>query len=197
MIDKLIKDTYHLQRLLHLAGYDCGPIDGIRGPQSNKALEHWLLDAAEYRSIYGNLDERSEKNLEELLPFLQKIVRIWFKEKVNDFMAKHGVKVKIICGTRTWKEQNDLYNKRPRVTSVKAGYSFHNFGIAFDIGIFSQSGKYYEDNEMYDKLYEECSAPEGFFWGGLWKKLHDSPHYQYNGFGSTSAKVRKKYLENG
>ena len=130
-----------MQRILKFAGYECGQIDGIRGAKTNKAIENWLLDCDKYRKQYGTLDERTEKNLESLLPCVQRAFRKWYAEKVKGWQEKHSVTVKIICGTRTIKEQNDLYaigrtTKGSKVTNAKGGSSFHNFGIAFDIGIF-------------------------------------------------------------
>lgn len=202
MIEKFLSDIFYLQRILHLGGYDCGEVDGIRGRKTNKALERWLLDADLYKRSYGTLDSRSEKNIETLLPICQKLVRQWFLNKVRYWANDNEVVVKIICGTRTWKEQDDLYaqgrtKKGSKVTNAKAGYSFHNYGIAFDIGIFSKDGKYFTDNELYDKLHEDCGCPDCFYWGGNFKSLHDAPHYQYDEFGRTSTKVRKHFLSKG
>lgn len=135
------KDTFYLQRILKFAGYECGKIDGIRGARTNKAIENWLLDCDKYKKQYGTFDERTEKNLESLLPSVQKVFRVWYAEKVKAWQEKHSVTVKVICGTRTIQEQNDLYalgrtKKGSKVTNAKGGSSFHNYGIAFDIGIF-------------------------------------------------------------
>ena len=75
------------------------------------------------------------------MPSVQKIFRVWYADKVKAWQEKNGVTVKIICGTRTIKEQNELYaigrtKAGKKVTNAKGGSSFHNYGIAFDIGIF-------------------------------------------------------------
>lgn len=37
---------------------------------------------------------------------------------------------RLICGLRTYDEQDKLYAKRPRVTNARGGQSMHNFGVA-------------------------------------------------------------------
>lgn len=202
MIEKFLKDTYYLQRILHLGGFDCGEVDGVRGRKTNAALEKWLLEADLYKKEYGSLDKRTEENLETLLPICQKLIRRWFLNKVRGWAEMHDYQVKIICGTRTWGEQDALYQQGrttagKKVTNAKAGYSFHNYGIAFDIGVFDAKGRYLTNDEPYELLYKDCGSPDCFDWGGNFKTLHDTPHYQYNEFGDTSSKVRKKFLAKG
>lgn len=53
-------------------------------------------------------------------------------------------------GLRTYEEQNALYAQGRtapgnKVTNAKGGFSNHNFGIAFDIGIF-EGAKYLGDS---------------------------------------------------
>jgi peptidoglycan L-alanyl-D-glutamate endopeptidase CwlK len=198
MNEVLLKDTAYLQRLLNFAGYDCGTVDGIRGRKTNNAIEQWLLDEDKYIKRYGKLDDRSEKNLQTIIPFLQRDIRRWFKEKVTPWMQKNNVVVKIICGTRTYAEQDTLYAKGrtapgPKVTNAKGGYSLHNFSVAIDVGIFSASGKYFEDDTWYKKLVDECGCPDEMLNGGDWKSLKDYPHYQYDKYGSSSKKIREVF----
>ena len=190
MNEVLLKDTAYLQRLLNFAGYDCGTVDGIRGRKTNNAIEQWLLDEDKYIKRYGKLDDRSEKNLQTIIPFLQRDIRRWFKEKVEPWMQKNNVVVKIICGTRTYAEQDALYAKRPKVTNARGGYSLHNFAVAFDVGIFDAKGAYFEDDKWYKKLVDECGCPDEMLNGGDWKSLKDYPHYQYDKYGSSSKKIR-------
>lgn len=193
MNEVLLKDTAYLQRLLNFAGYDCGTVDGIRGRKTNNAIEQWLLDEDKYIKRYGKLDDRSEKNLQTIIPFLQRDIRRWFKEKVEPWMQKNNVVVKIICGTRTYAEQDALYAKRPKVTNARGGYSLHNFAVAFDVGIFDAKGSYFEDDKWYKKLVDECGCPDEHLNGGDWKSLCDYPHYQWDKYGSSSKKIREVF----
>lgn len=189
------KDTFYLQRLLKFAGYDCGKIDGIRGNKTNKAIENWLLESDRYRKQYGLLDKRTEENIFSLIPQIQQKVRFWFVSKVIPWMNNTGYTVKVICGTRTIQEQNELYaigrtKKGSKVTNAKGGSSFHNFGIAFDIGIFKGSS-YLTNDDIYKKLVDECGTPEGMLNGGSWQTFKDYPHFEVAKYGSKSANVRK------
>src|SRR5262249_35079960 len=91
--------------------------------------------------------------------------------------------VRIISGTRTYAEQDALFKKRPKVTNARGGQSNHNFGIAWDIGIFDD-GKYLGgDNRREDKAYTNLGAfikerIRDLEWGGDWKTCVDKPHYQ-------------------
>ena len=89
--------------------------------------------------------------------------------------------VKIICGTRTYAEQDALYAQGrtapgPIVTDASAGYSNHNFGIAFDIGIFN-GGVYLADSPLYTKV-GTLGRAQGLEWGGEWIVFTDEPHFQ-------------------
>lgn len=195
MINKIVNDTEYLQRLLKFAGYDCGKVDGIRGYKTNKCLEQWLLDADKHLKKFGTLDQRTESNLSTLLPSVQFNIRKWFHDHVLNWMNKTGYSVKVICGTRTINEQNELYaigrtKSGSKVTNAKGGSSFHNFGIAFDIGIF-QGSKYITNDDIYKQLVQECGCPEEMLNGGSWTSFKDYPHFEVAKYSSKSANVRK------
>lgn len=131
-----------------------------------------------------NFDPRTEKNLATLLPKAQVIARQFMERAVAELKPR-GCDVRIISGSRTYKEQDALYaqgrtvaplGKSHIVTNARGGQSNHNFGIAFDIGIF-EGGRYLEESPLYRQLGpigEAC----GLEWGGRWKTITDEPHYQ-------------------
>jgi peptidoglycan L-alanyl-D-glutamate endopeptidase CwlK len=129
----------------------------------------------------GN-DQRSGKNIETLHPMVRE--KAWeFMEKTTAYLKEHhpGVQVKIISGTRSYEEQDELYRQGRRkpgriVTNAPGGFSNHNFGIAFDIGLF-RSGHYLEESSIYREL-GSVGESIGFEWGGRWKRFCDEPHYQ-------------------
>jgi peptidoglycan L-alanyl-D-glutamate endopeptidase CwlK len=90
---------------------------------------------------------------------------------------------KILSGTRTYAEQDALADQRPVVTKARGGQSNHNFGIAWDIGIFD-NGKYYTGSSAKEeKAYDDLAAlikanVSGLEWGGDWTSFVDKPHYQ-------------------
>lgn len=135
------------------------------------------------------MDARSQANIETLQEQVQPLATKFLVD-ANALMNPKGYSVEIIAGSRTYAQQNALYaqGRTPpgiRVTNAPAGYSLHNFGIAFDIGIFS-GGKYVDDflnDNDCDNLYKSL-APVGknlgLEWGGDWTSICDYPHYQYN-----------------
>lgn len=139
------------------------------------------------------LDPRTEKNLATLTPPTQAKARE-FMELAIPAMRRSGFIIRIISGNRTYEEQDALYNQRTknggRVTKARGGYSNHNFGIAFDVGLFDSYG-YLEESKQYDvcgKLGESI----GLIWGGHWPSFVDKPHFQLN-TGKTLAQLRAEH----
>lgn len=121
-------------------------------------------------------DPRSEGVIATLHPRLHDLARAFVNAA-----AKTGITIKLISGLRTYAEQNALYAKGriapgKKVTNAPAGYSNHNFGIAFDIGIW-QNGQYLDDSPLYRQV-APLAKTLGFEWGGDWKSFADEPHYQ-------------------
>lgn len=186
----------YLQRILNLAGYNAGKVDGVIGAKTLAAIAAW--EAAEQEAIrqYGKYDDRTESNLSTLIPAAQKAARQWL-QKVMAWANENGLKVQIICGTRTYAEQDALYaqgrtTRGQKVTNARGGYSLHNFGLAFDLGIF-RGGKYLESDSEYRRLHTECGHPQGYTWGGNWKSIVDCPHYQYAAYGDAVSTIRSKF----
>lgn len=135
------------------------------------------------------VDERSERNIKTLDPRVQPLARELIEKAVE-----LGINAKVISGSRTYAEQDKLYAqgrsaKGPVVTKAKGGQSWHNFGLAFDVGIFSADGKtYYGEHKDYARL-GAVGEKLGLEWGGKWKFV-DEPHFQFNPKGYTLAEMR-------
>ena len=122
------------------------------------------------------IDERSIKTIATLLPEVRPSAI-----KLVEESAAAGIIIKIISGTRTYAEQDALYAKgrtKPgrKVTNAKGGYSNHNFGIAFDVGIFS-GANYIPESSKYNTV-GAIGKKLGLEWGGDWKSFQDEPHFQ-------------------
>jgi peptidoglycan L-alanyl-D-glutamate endopeptidase CwlK len=176
-------DVWFGQRLLSSCGLYTDKIDGVYGKNTAAAEAAFNKLFIKYADQYGRFDDRTETNIGTLLPKAQIAAR---KAMVAVAALGGGLTVKILSGTRTYAEQTALYAQgrtRPGgvVTKAKAGQSNHNFGIAFDIGIFKGS-KYYEGkNAAEEKAYVDASKlikPVGLDWGGDWKSIKDTPHYE-------------------
>lgn len=147
-------------------------------PQSEAKASEWIADP------------RSEKNLATLEPVTAKLAR----EHLRRLHAE-GLNFKITSGTRTFAEQAKLFAKGrtapgPRVTNARPGSSWHNFGVAYDLTLFSgknpvwESPKYTRAGEIGEEL--------GLRWGGRFKSLVDRPHFE-RPLGLTLAQARSKY----
>lgn len=170
-------DVRFLQRLLKSAGFDHGKIDGIWGSKTDKAEDEFIKKYEELAERYGRFHQRSERNIVTLHPKAQEAARKFLQK-----MKEANINVRIISGTRTYAEQDALFAQGrtkpgPIVTNAKGGQSNHNFGIAWDIGIFSSSGEYLSSSPLYDKA-AQVGLFNGLEWGGNWQSFVDKPHYQ-------------------
>jgi peptidoglycan L-alanyl-D-glutamate endopeptidase CwlK len=124
----------------------------------------------------SKVDDRSEKNIGTLLPEVQPIARALVQKA-----AANGIQIKIISGLRSYEQQDALYAQGrtapgPKVTNARGGYSNHNFGIAFDVGVFS-GNSYLPESPKY-KAVGVLGMDLGLEWGGNWTSVVDQPHFQ-------------------
>lgn len=189
------KDSLFLQRYLRAAGLYHGEIDNIWGPKSRDAYNEFLEIALRIEG--EGFDYLSKKNIRWLLPQTQKLAVTFLNE------MDMGDHLKIISGLRTYREQDKLYDigrKTPGkiVTKARGGQSYHNFGIAWDVGVYDDEGNYINVHEPYHTLAEKFllrreslknmdRVEAGAFW--KWK---DWPHYQI-GMGMSIKKVREHF----
>lgn len=181
---RLFKDDIKFeQRLLKSAGFYAGKIDGSYGPLTQAAEDTWHADYLATQTRFGAVDVRSESNIATLLPVMQTKARQVLKLAL-DREGDTGVHCLILSGTRTYAEQDELFRKIPKVTNARGGQSNHNFGIAFDIGLF-KGGKYLTgiskaENKAYSDFAAAVKAANlGLEWGGDWVSFKDPPHYQF------------------
>jgi len=117
--------------------------------------------------------------------------------KANNLLGKF-VRLRFSHVYRSPKEQDILFNKKPKVTNARGWQSIHNYGLAFDIvllidkdenGTFETATwdmiKDFDGDKIADwmevvKVFKDA----GWEWGGDWKKFKDGPHFQKT-FGHT------------
>lgn len=102
---------------------------------------------------------------------------------LDEVWRQLGIKLIIIHTLRTWEEQAALWAKGrgapgPRVTNARPGYSYHNFGLAFDVAIIGKDGKITWTSPHW-QLIGEIGKELGLFWGGDFKTLADYGHFEY------------------
>ncbi len=198
-------DTKFAQRLyvasglyLQPDGKTPRPLDGIHGSGTSKAEADFDAACDRIAAKYGVFDARSESNIRTLVLPAQMAARMMLFD-LNAAGKKAGLVYKVLSGTRDYAEQTALYNqgrttKGNIVTNAKAGYSNHNFGIAWDIGIF-KGGLYYTGGKLkptatepnpptpttqeaaYVAAAKLALAKQKLDWGGNWKNSTDLPHY--------------------
>lgn len=155
-------------------------VDGRAGPETWTAIYSHIVKAkaraADPAKLIDTVDPRSEKLIAALLPEVQPAARA-----LVHTAAQNGIQIKIISGLRSYSEQDELFAQgrtKPgvRVTNARGGYSNHNFGIAFDVGVF-EGKKYLPESTKY-KAVGVLGMDLGLEWGGNWKTIIDEPHFQ-------------------
>jgi len=128
-----------------------------------------------------------------------------FLAAAQPILAKHGVTAEVLSGLRSWQQQSALYAQgrtRPGniVTKARPGLSWHNYGLAIDLGLFA-GGKYLDDvtPARAQRIYKELgalAATMGMEWAGNWKSFPEGPHFQWTA-GFTITQLRAKMEKNG
>jgi peptidoglycan L-alanyl-D-glutamate endopeptidase CwlK len=188
-------DVLFTQRLLKCASLYDGPLDGVWTGILDAAADAFEATCEASAAALGRFDPRSERNIRTLLPVAQGLAR--------RFLARAqagGRDIRVISGTRTYAAQDALFrmgrfgNPPPRVTNARGGQSNHNFGIAWDIGVFD-AGAYLPESPVYSMLGEEIVLP-GLEWGGNWTTFQDRPHFQLaTGLPITTVRTRFEHGE--
>lgn len=197
MSDRLFEDdVVFLQRLLKSGGLYTDKIDGIWGPNTDAAVKAFETRSAQIAAALGTFDARTERSIQTLHLRAQEAARACMTA-----IRAAGINARIISGTRTYAEQNVLYRKGrfgnppPKVTNARGGQSNHNFGIAWDIGVFTQNGTYQGESPLYDEAGPVALAAGiiGLEWGGNWTGFVDRPHYQLGTPGLSLSQVRERF----
>ena len=132
-----------------------------------------------------------------------------FRARAEQFLAaaqaiadRHGITIEVISGLRTWQQQAALFaqgrTKPGRiVTKARPGSSWHNYGLAIDLGLFA-GGRYLDESapKRAAQIYRELgtlAADMGLEWAGTWKTFPEGPHFQWTN-GMTLAQAREKLI---
>lgn len=173
------EDVLFRQRFLSCCGFYSDTLDGLWGDDTDKADQAFFAKCADIASAEGSFDARTERNILSLQCDAQAAARRSLKA-----IRAAGFDARIISGTRTYAEQAALYrqgrfgNPGPVVTKAKAGQSWHNFGLAWDIGVF-KNGVYVANDVAPYKAAAQHGKVADVEWGGDWTSFKDFPHYQF------------------
>ena len=125
-----------------------------------------------------------QTKLEDLNPVVE--------EKARDFLAlckAEGIEVIVTSTYRDAESQSALYAKGrtapgKKVTNAKAGQSWHNWRVAFDV-VPLRNGKPVWGTTGEDlKLWQRIGAIGkscGLEWAGDWRTFREFPHFQFTG----------------
>ena len=153
-------------------------VDGNPGPETWEAICKALgLQAPAAAAADEKVDDRSETAIAALQPQVRPYARALVQGA-----AAAGIHIKVISGFRSYAEQDKLFAQGRttagrRVTNCKGGESNHNFGIAFDIGVFDDDNHYLPESSSYDAV-GVMGKQLGLEWGGDWVSLVDKPHFE-------------------
>lgn len=155
-------------------------VDGKAGPQTWAAIHRRLVPGADQSLLELAAGERTNARSEQVIATLDAMVQpyaraLYFKARGN------GITGNIISGLRSFQEQDALYAQGRTspgniVTNARAGHSVHNFGLAFDVGIFEGS-RFLGESPQY-KAVGALGLELGLEWGGNWRTIVDEPHFQ-------------------
>lgn len=137
---------------------------------------------------FNYMDQLSLDRISKLHPKIREKARAAFMEAYNALTGKS--KPRITYTLRTIAEQDALYAQgrtKPGniVTNAKGGQSWHNWGLALDFCLLVDGKAEWNLKKDWDgdnvadwmevvKIFKRY----GFSWGGDWKKLVDSPHFE-------------------
>ncbi len=169
-------------------------VDGRPGPETWGAVHLAIvgkkapdeIKKTETSTLTGEgktADSRSEKNIATLHSRVRPFARALIEKA-----AGQGIIIKVTDAMRTFAEQDELFaqgRSKPgkKVTNARGGFSNHNFGIAFDIGIFKGStdpekAKTFVPESPLYKVIGGLGTDLGLEWGGNWTSIVDEPHFQ-------------------
>ncbi len=190
----LQEDVLFYQRFLKGQLFYTGELDGLWGRYTERATREFEQATVHLRDDIGAFDLRSEANIMTLTLTAQREARLFLKRVAS----LYGIKVKILSGTRTYAQQAQLYEQGRStpgaiVTHARPGESHHNFGVAWDIGIFDSDGKYLTHDEPYNQV-AATGLTDTLEWGGHWTTFVDRPHYGLR-TNLTLAEIRTRFEE--
>lgn len=182
-------------------------VDGVVGPKTAAALSGnapkveqeqqgpggGSLDPAERRSF----DPGGRLNNSNMNPQV-----VGLTEKVCLSLQEKGYHPYVVSGFRSFNEQNDLYAQgrtKPgqKVTWVRGGGSWHNYGLAVDIAFWNSrgTGPSWSESNPWHLIGQEGRAAGFTRWGG---EFGDRPHLEHHpGWGNSASSLSSTYHSQG
>jgi peptidoglycan L-alanyl-D-glutamate endopeptidase CwlK len=127
---------------------------------------------------------KNSRSLDDLLPSVRRRAQAFL-----DACKAQGIDILITSTYRDLESQTALYAQGRTapgniVTNAKAGQSYHNWHVAFDIvplrngkPVWNTSGA---DGALWERI-GKIGESAGLEWAGRWKTFREFPHFQYTG----------------
>lgn len=131
----------------------------------------------------------NSRNLLDLTPEAAKKAT----EFVKACKTQHDIDVLITSTYRDYESQTALYAQGrttpgPIVTNAKAGYSWHNFRVAWDFVPIVNGKAMWNDTAAFVKC-GHIAEELGIEWAGRWESFRELAHCQFTG-GKSMAQLR-------
>jgi len=100
-----------------------------------------------------------------------------------DLARADNIEIFVTSTLRTFEEQAELFaigrtKLGEIVTNAKAGESWHNFGLAFDV-VPLVNGKAVWDSPLWNRI-GQFGKQIDLIWGGDFKNFKDKPHFEFH-----------------
>ena len=130
----------------------------------------------------------NSRDLKDLNPYVAKLAKAFIAS-----CKKEGIDLLVTSTYRDNESQNALYaqgrTKAGRiVTNARAGYSFHNYRLAFDVVPIVNGKPQWNDMRTFQKI-GNIGKSVGLEWAGDWKNFREYAHFQWTG-GLSLAQLR-------
>jgi len=128
---------------------------------------------------------------------LHPLIRGMFLRFIMRVDSELDIQLRLTDALRTWEQQNKLYARGrtipgAKVTWVKGGHSFHNYGLAGDICQINDGKALWSMGIKTWRAIAKIANEEGLDWGyDLWGK--DKPHFQCT-FNHSISELMAKYI---
>lgn len=158
-------------------------------------------DPKDFYKVPDNADKLTIERIQLMHPVLREDTLKAYYQMCEALTGK--ATVRFAYTLRTFAEQDALYQigrtklydnngrRLGKVTNARAGQSFHNYGLAFDIVLLTGKSASWDTVKDFDSDGEadlmECvniAKKAGFSWGGDFRNFPDRPHFE-NSLGYT------------
>ncbi len=189
----LIERVKMIQVKLNALGYYPGPTDGWYGPKTINAVKRFQGDQGivqegivnprtrmklfNPRPVENVVSRPSSTAMNALNPYVASLAAEFLRlSRANNLDAR------ITAAFRSWDESDRLFalgRTAPGsiVSNARGGDSYHNWGLAFDVTLF-ENNQVSNDPTKFN-LMGRLGEQVGLEWGGRFKSIVDTPHFQY------------------